>query len=297
MVTVFLVRGQQRVVEGVLRAGRRAAGRRPPHLAGGAVAQYWYRAEPNVGDALSPVFVCASLGQRSQWVSSGFKGKVLGLGSIIHRIQAGDVVAGSGAIRPDHVELPKGAAVAWVRGPLTRRCLGPRNVPELYGDPGLLLRDVICCIDPGLEAKVPGSNRIGVVAHYVDQGLVSAAAAHEDVVLLDVRAAPAEFLDALRRCRAVLSSSLHGIIFAEALGIPALWLIPHADMSGGRFKFDDYYLGTNREGVHPLTLHEGLERARAGLSHALLDLSGPRLAQERLREELVGRMSGPRRKR
>ena len=59
-------------------------------------------------------------------------------------------------------------------------------------------------------------------------------------------------LEALLPCQLVISSSLHGIIFAEAFGIPARWLAPrdvaHLERSSyvteGWFKYVDYYAST-----------------------------------------------------
>lgn len=43
---------------------------------------------------------------------------------------------------------------------------------------------------------------------------------------LNVRNDPDQFLHAMKACEAIISSSLHGLIFAEALGIPNLWVTP-----------------------------------------------------------------------
>ena len=59
-------------------------------------------------------------------------------------------------------------------------------------------------------------------------------------------------LEALLPCELVISSSLHGIIFAEAFRIPARWLAPrdeaHLEKSSyvteGWFKYVDYYAST-----------------------------------------------------
>ena len=62
-------------------------------------------------------------------------------------------------------------------------------------------------------------------------------------------------LEALLPCELVISSSLHGLIFAEAFGIPARWLAPrdvaHLEHSSyvteGWFKYVDYYASTRPE--------------------------------------------------
>ena len=51
--------------------------------------------------------------------------------------------------------------------------------------------------------------------------------------------------------------------------------------------FRSYYLGTNRDGVEPLSFEAALEIARAGEARvAELDLAQMKAAADRLREEL-----------
>jgi len=52
-------------------------------------------------------------------------------------------------------------------------------------------------------------------------------------------------LNMLLDCGLVLSSSLHGLIFAEAFGVPARWLqLRGSAHSEGWFKYVDYFSGT-----------------------------------------------------
>ena len=50
------------------------------------------------------------------------------------------------------------------------------------------------------------------------------------------------FIDELVNVDKIISSSLHGIILAEAYGIPAILLRPQVDL----FKYYDYYYSTGR---------------------------------------------------
>src|SRR5690606_8152014 len=49
------------------------------------------------------------------------------------------------------------------------------------------------------------------------------------------------FVSMLRRCTKVVSTGLHGAIFAQALGIPAVAVKVGDKILGGDFKFRDYY--------------------------------------------------------
>jgi hypothetical protein len=64
----------------------------------------------------------------------------------------------------------------------------------------------------------------------------------------------------------VLSSSLHGLIAADALGVPNAWIGLSDALRGGDFKFRDYY------GVF------GIEPCMLGLSRDLLVDPGPAVA-------------------
>src|SRR5690606_19566740 len=62
-------------------------------------------------------------------------------------------------------------------------------------------------------------------------------------------------INEIAQCDAISSSSLHGLILADALGVPNLWVIfgdkstlKDADV---RFKFMDYYASTERDHFEP----------------------------------------------
>ena len=61
---------------------------------------------------------------------------------------------------------------------------------------------------------------------------------------------PTWMLERILSCKLVLSSSLHGLVFAEAFGVPARWL----ELAGSKrtekgFKYHDYYSGTRGRAV------------------------------------------------
>ena len=145
-----------------------------------------------------------------------------------------------------------------VRGPLTRKIVTDAgfSCPEIYGDPAILM-PYIYRVSKQIDCK------IGIIPHYVDKKLVShLRGVHKDVRILDIQGDIPEVMNEVARCKVILSSSLHGVIIAEALGRKACYVQMSNGVVGGDFKFKDYYASTGRqlvksdwrEGIHQLTI-------------------------------------------
>jgi hypothetical protein len=93
----------------------------------------------------------------------------------------------------------------------------------------------------------------------------------------------------LTSCRRIISSSLHGIIFAHAFDIPAAWVKISPRVIGDGFKFFDYYssIGFQQEEIPALGPELALNRI---VDHCAL----PRLAIDKamLRATLVESLAG-----
>lgn len=81
------------------------------------------------------------------------------------------------------------------------------------------------------------------------------------ILVIDVSNPWTEVVDAIRSSDVVLSSSLHGLIVAEAYGIPASWIRISDRLQGGSFKFNDYYLATGRAEREPTRWNGNLNEA------------------------------------
>lgn len=133
--------------------------------------------------------------------------------------------------------------VCAVRGKKTREALLKAGIecPEVYGDPALLMPLIY---RPSVQ-KVKG--RMGIIPHYVDidnpnvERLLNELG--DDGVLIRVSGYKnwKEVIDLLYSCEFVISSSLHGLILADAYGIPNQWVVFSDLLVGGSFKFEDYY--------------------------------------------------------
>jgi len=101
--------------------------------------------------------------------------------------------------------------------------------------------------------------RLGVVAHYIDEDhpLVHELGHQAQVCIISVRLPPSEFAAQIAACDAVVSSSLHGLIFADSLGVPNAHIRSSDRVAGDGYKFRDYYSaypGESRERQVPLEI-------------------------------------------
>ena len=166
-----------------------------------------------------------------------------------------------------------------VRGPLTRRFMQTRGLAPMeslqaaaIGDPGMLVGNAF----PSCRRQCAPSKRVCLVPHNNDEAILDRSTPSlgarqrsecgddehctvwDDmgpIHFLKTSLGWREMLEALLPCEFVVSSSLHGIIFAEAFGIPARWLAPkdipqleHSSyVTEGWFKYVDYYASTRQE--------------------------------------------------
>lgn len=123
-----------------------------------------------------------------------------------------------------------------VRGPLTRDILHRMgySCPEQYGDPAVLMP--LIYEGNGLR----NSRDYVVIPHYSKWEKFKGDPNLLGTFTQDYR----RFIDRLLEARLVISSSLHGIILAEAYGVPAIMLkdTPSEDIT----KYKDWYASTGR---------------------------------------------------
>jgi pyruvyltransferase len=185
-------------------------------------------------------------------------------------------VLGSGLIRDHQVRLPNARFLA-VRGELTRDRLGLDESMPL-GDPGLLAEKL-------LTQPVAKRYRLGVIPHYADKQDARVLALLQQqggaACLIDPEAYPAVVIQQIAACEQVVSSSLHGIIVAHALGIPAVWVQLSESVAGGGFKFHDYASSVRAE-LSPVELKPEMTLTDLEL---LASLPDPALLRQR-RDEL-----------
>ena len=154
-------------------------------------------------------------------------------GSIIKEARSGTVVLGSGIMGLKDYICPD-ADYRFVRGPLTRNKILESGgaCPEVYGDPGMLL--------PLMVDESKKIYDIGIVPHHTQYEAVKQRWPKHRVIDLrtdDVISKTKEITE----CRAIISSSLHGMICAHAFGIPVARVeFSSVSIKGHGIKFLDH---------------------------------------------------------
>ncbi|MBN1458143.1 MAG: polysaccharide pyruvyl transferase family protein [Armatimonadetes bacterium] len=221
------------------------------YLRGNSLTAYWYTSEINFGDLVTPLLL-KHYGFTPIHAQPS-RASVVAAGSILESVpcEYAGVILGTGFQKEvSRAALPNATVLA-VRGPLTLERLGRREGIAL-GDPGLLAPRL-------LPERAEKRFVLGVVPHYVHRraqmwaGLI--ASGRGRVRLVDVQQSPAAVLRAIDECSHVVSSSLHGLITADALGIPTGWMSAPG-LVGGRFKFDDYFHSLGLTNESPIELRE-----------------------------------------
>lgn len=200
----------------------------------------WYDDSSNFGDQLTPDLL--------NWLglycihNPSSSAHIMGIGSIIGRVTSSysGTIMGSGFLYDGpNISMPAANFLA-VRGELTRQRLGcDKNV--LLGDPGLLFSEIF---KDEIE-QVAKSFIVGIVPHYSDANdqRIQEVACHNqgELLIIDVRKKPREVIRDIASCQHILSSSLHGLVFADSLGIPSCWLGLSDGVADHGYKFHDYY--------------------------------------------------------
>ena len=248
-----------RVAEKVLRVERKLRGTAKVALDRNVPVPTFYDYNRNWGDALNPVLVRHISGRKPVAVQDvyalGSRPVYSVIGSILGNSNLPNIeVWGSGFIGADRTFAKAPKRIHAVRGPLTRELVVKQGLPcpAVYGDPALLYPRYYA---PSVEKDYD----LGIVAHYMDRDSpwVNRAAREANALVIDVFSGVKEFVDQLCRCRLIASSSLHGIIAADAYRIPFTWISLSKRLLGGEFKFRDYFLSTGRGNVECLEVSTG----------------------------------------
>ena len=197
---------------------------------------YYWKEHPNFGDLITPALL-EYYGYPPIFFNPN-RAQLVSTGSLIEHLNEDykGIILGTGAISESTSIEFKKAKVIGLRGALTKKALHIEN-DIIYGDPGLLASKLI-------EVRNIKKFKIGFIPHYrdIDNEHVFRLMKRlkNEITIIDVQNKPLDVLKKMDQCEYILSSSLHGLICADSLGIPNRW-IKLSELMGNEFKFNDYY--------------------------------------------------------
>lgn len=203
---------------------------------GNRVDAYWFVRVPNFGDLITPLLL-----ERYGFTPvHGFLPQVrlVSTGSVLEKVPEDfeGTILGPGFMWAKSARRFPRARVLALRGALTLERTGASPQTPL-GDPGLL-------VPRSMRRRQAKQFAVGIVPHYVDKADPRVAALlrryPKEVLAIDVQQDPLVVLSEIDRCEGILSSSLHGLVAADALGIPGAWTILSGKVGGEGFKFRDH---------------------------------------------------------
>jgi hypothetical protein len=161
------------------------------------------------------------------------------VGSVFHMVHSGDHVWGTG-INPyrQKNKFPSTVQLYAVRGKLTESTLKQYNLLRkdvAHGDPGLFVSEMV-------QSMKGRRQHFCFVPHAKDEAFTRTVF---NGTVISVMAHWEEFLLAVGSCSHIVSSSLHGLVVADSLGIPSRWFQysegTTTKITEGSFKYRDYF--------------------------------------------------------
>jgi pyruvyltransferase len=210
----------------------------------------WHRdLNKNWGDDLNPYLYEKITGRVPEYTPLVNNAqKYMMIGSILGTAKSNSIVWGSGAMFK-HDRVQKGADVRAVRGPLSRDRVLACGVkcPEIYGDPALL-------VERYYHPKVDKKYKLGIIPHYVDKQHVKLPEGCDDTLVINIGAGIEDFIKHVLSCEMIASSSLHGLVVADAYNIPNIWVRYSKNVAGDGYKFYDHTTAIGVKGYDPVHL-------------------------------------------
>lgn len=176
------------------------------------------------------------------------------IGSILQRATPNAHIWGSGFISQNAELKNRNIHIHAVRGKLTYEKLltyFPGLQEPAYGDPALILPLLYY---PKVEKKYD----IGIIPHYKDKNAlwIQQFKNNKNIKIIDIECGDnwKKLIRETLSCKTIISSSLHGLILADAYHIPNAWIKLSDNIIGGNFKFKDYYTSQNSYDNKPIMI-------------------------------------------
>ena len=195
-----------------------------------SVNAFWYMSN-NFGDNMN-YYLIKALSGKEPIMSDRTNPHFIVCGSILAEARNTSTVWGAGfGSETDILGDDVNPEIISVRGHLTQKSLdyNGKQYGSVVGDPALLMP---MFYKPKIERKY----KVGVIPHW-SEGFEKDI--REGELFINPLKPVTEVIDDILSCEGIGSSSLHGLILADAYGVPNICL-------GQGFKFKDYYSTTDK---------------------------------------------------
>ena len=197
---------------------------------------FYHLGRANFGDDINEYFFTELSGVKFKWGSTDAP-HILGIGSIAEKVTEKSIVVGSGFIKPVDFKVPIPSGIVSVRGVLSQQIFGCDL--KYLGDPVSIINEIY---KPVVDKKF----RCGIIPHVSELKVYENLKLPDGVTIINPADGPMSVVDKVVECENIISQSLHGLIVADAYGVPNVWVEPSKKMVGGLFKFQDYYSTTEQ---------------------------------------------------
>ncbi|AOY44986.1 hypothetical protein AOT82_2607 [Psychrobacter sp. AntiMn-1] len=212
----------------------------------GFMPVYYWDSKLNFGDLVGPYLVSKITAKPILNIKNLKSPGVMAVGSIIQMLDRKDMVIwGSGLMHKPTTEQAKNLRmynpkVLSVRGSKTAECLLKIGIEisnqDAYGDPALILPLFY-------KPLISETKEIGICPHYKHKADFSKNNVYKKgLKIIDVQNDMESVVDLIASSKVCISTSLHGLIIAQAYNIPWVWLEIYDDnLYGNDFKFRDFF--------------------------------------------------------
>lgn len=176
------------------------------------------------------------------------------------------IIVGSGFIKPNESKQK-------LRRKVNIKALRGKKSVERFMNAAVELDNIVLA-DPGILASYifpincEKKYDVGIIPHYVDKEnscLINNIHLKDNkYIIIDIEQDVEEVLKQLCECNCIISSSLHGLIFADSYNIPNRQMVVSDLVIGGTYKFEDYY------SAYDLDLPEVIDIRKCVISDAII---------------------------
>lgn len=213
----------------------------------------------NFGDELSK-FIVEQLINKDKYIlvcnEKNIKKNLIAIGSYLHVAKDNYYIFGTGLRTNPPIEGALGYKklhISACRGPKTYEFLKNEkqlDCPQIFGDPALLLKKYYV---PKINQEL--LNKIIIIPHKSHYGHYKKQKLESKFVVINPREHWSKVVDNIFSAKAIISSSLHGIIVSDTYNKPNIMLC-EINLPEGKFKFQDYYSSQKRPFIYIEKINE-----------------------------------------